>query len=229
LTISTSFSYFFLGFILFLHLEHTSLSSHFYNFMWLQSLFCRLQGCSCSSCFSCQPPGGWGCPRGLFRLSDWRVWHAHWWVGLGLVPLMGRALSRLVFRGSWHHQLSGHEFEQTLGDSEGQRSLACWVHKVTKNWTLIDQTSAFRMTSAACLSVGGAVFPPCWWFCLSTGACRLMGGAGAWCQDGDLWDCSPNEYSLGPLPPLSLPRPCLRSWWAMANSCLLWRPSKTHQ
>ena len=25
----------------------------------------------------------------------------------------------------WHHQLSGHEFEQTLGDSEGQRSLAC--------------------------------------------------------------------------------------------------------
>ena len=21
----------------------------------------------------------------------------------------------------WHHQLSGHEFEQTLGDSEGQR------------------------------------------------------------------------------------------------------------
>ena len=87
MTISTSFSYFFLGFILFLHLEHTSLSSHFYNFMWLQSLFCRLQGCSCSSCFSCQPPGGWGCPRGLFRLSDWRVWHAHWWVELGLVPL----------------------------------------------------------------------------------------------------------------------------------------------
>ena len=25
----------------------------------------------------------------------------------------------------WHHQLSGHESEQTLGDSEGQRSLAC--------------------------------------------------------------------------------------------------------
>ena len=24
-----------------------------------------------------------------------------------------------------HHQLSGHEFEQTRGDSEGQRSLAC--------------------------------------------------------------------------------------------------------
>ena len=25
----------------------------------------------------------------------------------------------------WHHQLNGHELEQTLGDSEGQGSLAC--------------------------------------------------------------------------------------------------------
>ena len=25
----------------------------------------------------------------------------------------------------WHHQLNGHEFEQTLGDGEGQGSLAC--------------------------------------------------------------------------------------------------------
>ena len=25
----------------------------------------------------------------------------------------------------WHHQLNGHEFKQTLGDSEGQGSLAC--------------------------------------------------------------------------------------------------------
>ena len=24
----------------------------------------------------------------------------------------------------WHHQLNGHEFEQTLGDGEGQESLA---------------------------------------------------------------------------------------------------------
>ena len=31
-----------------------------------------------------------------------------------------------------HHQVSGHEFEQTLVDSEGQGSLACcsqWGHK----------------------------------------------------------------------------------------------------
>ena len=25
----------------------------------------------------------------------------------------------------WHHQLDGHEFEQTLGDSGGQGSLKC--------------------------------------------------------------------------------------------------------
>ena len=25
----------------------------------------------------------------------------------------------------WHHRLDGHEFEQTLGDGEGQGSLAC--------------------------------------------------------------------------------------------------------
>ena len=25
----------------------------------------------------------------------------------------------------WHHRFNGHEFEQTLGDSEGQGSLVC--------------------------------------------------------------------------------------------------------
>ena len=25
----------------------------------------------------------------------------------------------------WHHGLNGHEFEQTPGDTEGQRSLVC--------------------------------------------------------------------------------------------------------
>ena len=32
----------------------------------------------------------------------------------------------------WHHQLDGHEFEQVLGDGEGQGSLVCcspWGHK----------------------------------------------------------------------------------------------------
>ena len=32
----------------------------------------------------------------------------------------------------WHHRLDGHEFEQALGDSEGQGSLAC-IYSVIKN------------------------------------------------------------------------------------------------
>ena len=35
----------------------------------------------------------------------------------------------------WHHRLSGHEFEQALGDSEGQGSLACCSPRVAKSWT----------------------------------------------------------------------------------------------
>ena len=31
-----------------------------------------------------------------------------------------------------HHQLNGHELEQSLRDGEGQGSLACAVHGVTK-------------------------------------------------------------------------------------------------
>ena len=36
----------------------------------------------------------------------------------------------------WHCRLNGHESEQTLGDSEGQGSLACcspWGHRVGHN------------------------------------------------------------------------------------------------
>ena len=37
----------------------------------------------------------------------------------------------------WHYWLNGHEFKRSLGDSEGQESLACyspWGHRVTENW-----------------------------------------------------------------------------------------------
>ena len=33
----------------------------------------------------------------------------------------------------WHHQLNGHEFEQALGDSEGQGSLACYSPRGRKH------------------------------------------------------------------------------------------------
>ena len=35
----------------------------------------------------------------------------------------------------WHHQLDGREFEQTLGDSKGQGSLARSVHGVAESQT----------------------------------------------------------------------------------------------
>ena len=40
-------------------------------------------------------------------------------------------------KGGWHHWLSGHEFEQAPGDSEGQGSLVCcspWGQRVRHNW-----------------------------------------------------------------------------------------------
>ena len=41
----------------------------------------------------------------------------------------------------WLHQLNGHEFEQTLGDAEGQESLVCcspWGHK---EWTVLENNN----------------------------------------------------------------------------------------
>ena len=36
----------------------------------------------------------------------------------------------------WHHQLDGHEFEQTLRDGEGQGSLACCMQSMgSQSWT----------------------------------------------------------------------------------------------
>ena len=35
----------------------------------------------------------------------------------------------------YYHQLNGHEFEQTPGDSEGQAAWSATVHGVSKSWT----------------------------------------------------------------------------------------------
>ena len=37
----------------------------------------------------------------------------------------------------WHHRLNGHEFEQTLGESEGLASLACFT---PWDWKELDTT-----------------------------------------------------------------------------------------
>ena len=48
----------------------------------------------------------------------------------------------------WHHQISGHEFEQTPVDNEGQESLACctswdWKESDT-SWRLKNSTYTHR-------------------------------------------------------------------------------------
>ena len=43
----------------------------------------------------------------------------------------------------WHHHLNGHEFEQTLGDSEGQGSLA--VYGVSQSLTRLKRLSSSRL------------------------------------------------------------------------------------
>ena len=50
----------------------------------------------------------------------------------------------------WHHELNGHEFEQTLGDGERKGSLVCcspWGHKeLDMTEQLNNITNAFSTT-----------------------------------------------------------------------------------
>ena len=49
---------------------------------------------------------------------------------------------------AWHHRLNGHEFGQTLGDGEGQGSLACcspWGRKGSDmTWRLNNHKIAYH-------------------------------------------------------------------------------------
>ena len=46
----------------------------------------------------------------------------------------------------WHYQLSGHEFEQTLGDSEDREAWHAAVQGVTKSQTGLSDWTAIRIT-----------------------------------------------------------------------------------
>ena len=50
----------------------------------------------------------------------------------------------------WHHWLNGHEFEQTLGDSKRQGSLACGSHGIAKSGTLLSDCTT---TTKCCAEV----------------------------------------------------------------------------
>ena len=51
----------------------------------------------------------------------------------------------------WHHRLDGQEFEQTLGDGEGQRSLACcspWGCKELDTTEQLNSTETMKKVKA---------------------------------------------------------------------------------
>ena len=48
----------------------------------------------------------------------------------------------------WPYRLDGHEFEQTLGDSEGQGSMACcspWGHKKSDRTAQLNNKKCTKM------------------------------------------------------------------------------------
>ena len=82
-----------------------------------------------------------------------------------------------------YHQLNGHEFEQTLGDSEGQRSLACcspWGCKDLVKTEHLNNTETWSLYNAA---LGSA----------KSSSSKLMQGTGLILGNpkmGEIWPCS---------------------------------------
>ena len=57
--------------------------------------------------------------------------------------------------GNWHHRLNGHEFEQTPGDGEAQRSLVCcspWGHKESNRTEQLNGNKGFLSSKFCCSS-----------------------------------------------------------------------------
>ena len=55
----------------------------------------------------------------------------------------------------WHHQLDEHEFEQVLGDNEGQGSLVCcspWQHRVGHDLVTEQQLCSVQFSLVQLLS-----------------------------------------------------------------------------
>ena len=68
----------------------------------------------------------------------------------------------------WHHQLNGHEFEQTLEDSEGQGSLVCCSSWGCKELDTTEWLNSSNYTNRAPRAVGTkaccylSTGSPCW-------------------------------------------------------------------
>ena len=53
----------------------------------------------------------------------------------------------------WHHQLNGHESEQTPADGEGQGSLACyspWGHKESDTTEPLNNNNSTNRLNSEC-------------------------------------------------------------------------------
>ena len=59
----------------------------------------------------------------------------------------------------WHHQLNGHEFEETLGDGEGQGILACicfpgrWQERIQRDLAPNSTTDLYSLREARVWSI----------------------------------------------------------------------------
>ena len=53
----------------------------------------------------------------------------------------------------WHHRLNGHEFEQGVGDGEGQGSLVCcspWGHRESDMTEQLNNSLGLPQSSLTC-------------------------------------------------------------------------------
>ena len=74
---------------------------------------------------------GWSWSWSSSTLGTWCEDLPHWRRPWERLRAGGKGVTESEMVG-WHHRLNGHELEQTLGDSGGQRSLECyspWGHK----------------------------------------------------------------------------------------------------
>ena len=57
----------------------------------------------------------------------------------------------------WHHRLNGHEFEPTLGASEGQTGLACWCPWGCKESDMTQQLNN-RLPAPKLTEIGNGIY-----------------------------------------------------------------------
>ena len=78
----------------------------------------------------CWPPDSWRrhCPSNTAWREDWR-------------QKKGMTEDEMV---GWHHQVNGHEFEQTLEIVKDREAWRAAVHGVTKSWTRLSDRTATK-------------------------------------------------------------------------------------